>query len=92
MIGLEIVGVLGAVAAIVSAFRDGLEMIQTRRHRLADGGAARLEQSLTDGPVDVQREYNQNYARLGRMRERFQNGDGKCASNLCLTQISLELH
>jgi hypothetical protein len=74
MSGLEIVA---GVAAIVSAFDGSVTLYRSwrdkRRERLENAQNQNLERSLTIGGTTVQREYNTQFAKLGRQ---FAVGDG----------------
>jgi hypothetical protein len=71
MSGIEIiVGVFGAVSALVSIFKHGHSLYRDWR---AAKRSENLEQSLTLGERRVQNEYNAYFASLGA---RFASGDG----------------
>ena len=83
MTGLEILAVVGAVAAVVSAYNDGSELVKKVRERrrtrralenaaLQDNSTQDLEDSLDTGQALVRRKYDTSYRRLG---ETFANGD-----------------
>ena len=74
MSGLEVValvaGIVSAFAGSASLFREWREK---RKERKSQAQNANLQRSLTSGGSQVQGEYDQDFARLGR---RFAVGDG----------------
>ena len=83
MTGLEIMAVVGAVAAVVSAYNDGSELVKKVRERrrtrralenvaLQDTSTQDLEESLNTSQALVRMKYDNSYRRLG---ETFANGD-----------------
>lgn len=83
MTGLEIVAVVGAVAAVVSAYNDGSDLVKKVRERrrtkralenamLQDTSTRNLELSLDAGQDVVRMNYDSHYRRLG---ETFATGD-----------------
>ena len=83
MTGLEIMAVVGAVAAVVSAYNDGSELVKKVRERrrtrralenaaLQDTSTQNLEYSLDTSQTLVRMKYDNSYRRLG---ETFANGD-----------------
>ena len=76
MSGLEILAVVGCVAAVASAYHDGSELIheikERRRAKKAlqtsptqDRSTQELEASLSRGEVTIRSQYDHNYRRLG---------------------------
>jgi len=83
MSGLEVVGVFGVAAGIISAFHDSLslyrswkqkkkEQTRKKKERRRNLKNESLEQSLSLGETKIQQEYNLHFARLG---QRFAIGD-----------------
>ncbi|MCJ1472694.1 hypothetical protein MMC13_001343 [Lambiella insularis] len=90
MTGLEIMAVVGAVAAVVSAYNDGSELVKKVRERrrtkkalenatFLDTSTQDLEWSLDTGQDVVQRKYDSHYRRLGQT---FANGDQEAINTL----------
>ncbi|MCJ1382487.1 hypothetical protein MMC17_005600 [Xylographa soralifera] len=90
MTGLEIMAVVGAVAAVVSAYNDGSELVKKVRERrrtrralenaaLQDNSTQDLEDSLDTGQALVRMKYDNSYRRLG---ETFANGDQEALNTL----------
>ncbi len=76
---VSIFAIVGATAAVVSSFRDGLDMFKDWRKKRKEKRLAKVsqvEKSLERNPPEVQREYKRHVSELGR---RFEEGDGKCA-------------
>jgi hypothetical protein len=76
---VSIFAIVGATAAVVSAFRDGLEMFKSWRKKRKEARlapVAHVEKSLERNPPEVERDYKQHVSQLGR---RFEGGDGKFA-------------
>ena len=80
MSGLELVAVVACVAAVVSAYQDGTELVKKykakRQARKAqqEETTQELELSLTRGERTVQDQYNRDFRRFGQS---FAEGDGK---------------
>ena len=78
MSGLEVFAVVGAVAAVVSAYRDGgrivAEIKEKRARRKAPPPTIYLEQSLSRGPPALEEAKNNGIERFGRS---FAIGDSK---------------
>ena len=90
MSGLELLAVVGCVAAVVSAYNDGSELVRKvrdrRRARRAiqyatspDASTQNLELSLASGQDIVRQEYDRRYRRLG---DPFATGDRKHESHV----------
>ncbi|MCJ1281358.1 hypothetical protein MMC26_000677 [Xylographa opegraphella] len=90
MTGLEIMAVVGAVAAVISAYNDGSELVKKVRERrrtrralenaaLQDNSTQDLEQSLDTGQALVRMKYDNSYRRLG---ETFAHGDQEALNTL----------
>ena len=90
MSGLEIMAVVGCVAAIVSAYHDGSELIQEIKERKrarkalkaqqADETATQdLEISMVRGEGIIQSQYDRDFKRLGQP---FAAGDRKLPHEL----------
>ncbi|MCJ1415757.1 hypothetical protein MMC32_002090 [Xylographa parallela] len=90
MTGLEIMAVVGAVAAVVSAYNDGSELVKKVRERrrtrralenaaLQDTSTQNLEYSLDTSQTLVRMKYDNSYRRLG---ETFANGDQEALNTL----------
>jgi hypothetical protein len=76
---VSIFAIVGATAAVISSFRDGLDMFKAWRKKRKEARLAKVaqvEQSLERNPLEVEREYKQHVNQLGR---RFEKGDGECA-------------
>lgn len=95
MSGLELLAVVGCVAAVVSAYRDGSTLVQElrekRRRKKAlkdaqnqqDLSTQELEQSLKRGRIVVQDRYDHEYQSLGPQEGlHFANGDRECMDAL----------
>ena len=76
-------GVVGAVAAVISAYNDGSDLVKKFRERrrtrralenaaLQDSSTQDLEDSLNTGQTMVRMNYDNSYRRLG---ETFATGD-----------------
>lgn len=86
MSGLEILAVVGCVAAVCSAYHDGAELVQQikakRKARKAllqeaasqNSSTQELEQSLSRGEGIVRDQYDRDFRRFG---DSFANGDRK---------------
>jgi len=87
MSGIEVgVAVVGAVAALVGAFRHGHSLYRDWK---AAKRIENLEQSLTTGERQLQREYDVYFLRLGT---RFASGDAVAVSELQGVIIVLQSH
>lgn len=95
MSGLELLAVVGCVAAVVSAYHDGSTLVEElrekRRRKKAlkysqsqqDLSTQELEQSLRRGRIVVQDRYDHEYQSLGpQERLQFANGDRECMDAL----------
>ena len=84
MSGLEVLAVVAACAAVVSAFHDGDSIVrrikEKRRLRRESLATASLEQSLAEGPSAVQKEEQNGIDRFGTA---FAKGDR--AFRLCVS-------
>ncbi|GAD92856.1 predicted protein [Paecilomyces variotii No. 5] len=76
MSGMEVLAVVACVAAIVSAYNDGAELVkrikakrEAKRRALADQATHGLEVSLARGPPAVQTQYDSNFRRFGAQYE-----------------------
>ena len=78
MSGLEVFAVVGAVAAVISAYRDGgrivAEIKKKRVRREAPPPTIYLEQSLSKGPPALEEAKNNGIERFGQS---FAIGDSK---------------
>jgi len=77
---VSILAIVGATAAVVSAFRDGLDMFKSWRKKRKEARrvqVAQVEQSLERNPPEVERDYKQYVSQLG---PRFERGDGGFAN------------
>ena len=80
MSGLELVAVVACVAAVVSAYQDGTELVKKYKERRQARKALQhqeetteeLELSLCRGERTVQDQYNRDYRRFGQS---FADGD-----------------
>ena len=76
MSGMEVVAVLGCVAAVVSAYQDGGKIVkQIKAKRAAKKALAptqSLESSLERGPIEVEQAKDSGIERYG---SRFATGD-----------------
>ena len=76
----EVVGIVACVAAVVSAYRDGAQIVQKikekRRRSRADPPSSYLEQSLDQGATAVEQTTRAGVDRFGTA---FKEGDGKPA-------------
>jgi len=81
MSGIEVVGL---VCAIVSAFAGALGLFR-RRTRQNDWKTVPVRESLAQGRLRIQAEYDRHFARLG---QRFALGDCKGDLFLCGNFIS----
>jgi hypothetical protein len=76
MSGLEVVGVFGVVAGIISAFHNSLSLYrswkQKKKERRRNSKNESWELSLSLGETKIQGEYDFHFARLG---QRFAVGD-----------------
>lgn len=90
MSGLELIAVVGCVAAVVSAYNDGSELVRKVRARRKarralqhatspDTSTQDLEISLVNGQDVVRREYDRHYRRAGDL---FATGDRECQIHL----------
>ncbi|MCJ1392001.1 hypothetical protein MMC18_004868 [Xylographa bjoerkii] len=90
MTGLEIMAVVGAVAAVVSAYNDGSELVKKVRERrrtrralenaaLLDNSTQDLEHSLDTGQARVRMTYDYSYQRF---KETFATGDQEALNTL----------
>ena len=91
MSGLEIFAVVGVVAAVVSAYHDGgniVRQIKTKRAaKRAPPPTINLETSLERGPPAVEQSRDYGIERYG---PRFARGDGKYYSLLEVRPIANE--
>lgn len=84
----EVVGIVSCVTAVVSAYKDGAQIVQKikdkRRRSEADPPPKFLELSLSQSAVAVEQTYQAGVDRFGTA---FRDGDGKARlnSNLCST-------
>ncbi|KAJ9298999.1 hypothetical protein DTO271G3_3241 [Paecilomyces variotii] len=76
MSGAEVVAVVACVAAIVSAYTDGAELVkrikekrEAKRRKSAEQKIQDLELSLASGPPAVQTQYDSNFRRFGTQYE-----------------------
>ena len=78
MSGLEAFAVVGAVAAVVSAYRDGSRIVaeikEKRARRKAPPPSRLLEESLSRGPPALEEAKNNGVERFGQA---FAIGDSK---------------
>ncbi|KAJ9199865.1 hypothetical protein DTO164E3_4322 [Paecilomyces variotii] len=79
MSGIEVVTIVACVAAIVSAYTDGTELVkrikekrEAKRRKSAEQKIQDLERSLASGPPAVQTQYDSNFRRFGT---RYEQGD-----------------
>ena len=82
MSGLEILAVVGCVAAVCSAYHDGSELIHEIKERrrakkalqnsIQDRSTQELEASLGRGEVTIRSQYDHDFRRLGSA---FAHGD-----------------
>ena len=95
MSGLELLAVVGCVAAVVSAYRDGSVLVQELREKRRrkkvlkyaqyqqDLSTQELEQSLTRGSAVVQDRYDHEFQSLGpHQGQHFAAGDRQCMDEL----------
>ena len=79
MSGMEVVAVIGCVAAVVSAYKDGARIVKQIRDRRAARRAlaptSSLETSLEKGPLAVERACDEGVDRYG---QRYAAGDCEC--------------
>jgi len=87
MSGFEVIGVIGAVAAVVSAFKDGLSLFRSRHEWTTAKRGSALDHSLVTGATQVQSEYDRDFQRLGK---RFATGDDIARMELMSTVIKLQ--
>ena len=84
MSGLEVLAVVAAVAAVVSAFNDGNQIVnkikQKRRERNALPPTKYLEESLQLGPPAIEAERDNGIRVFGQV---FGKGDGIYALTPC---------
>ena len=84
MSGLEVFAVVGAVAAVVSAYENGgrivAEIKAKRARRKAPPPTIYLEQSLSKGPPALEEAKNNGIERFGRS---FAIGDSKSSEASC---------
>ena len=75
MSGMEVVAVIGCVAAVVSAYRDAGEVVKKiKAKRAAKRVFQSLESSLELGPIEVEQAKDNGIERYG---SRFSDGDRK---------------
>ena len=82
MSGLELVAVVACVAAVVSAYQDGTELVKKYKAKRQARKALQsqeettqdLELSLSRGERTVQDQYDRDYRRFGQS---FAEGDGE---------------
>jgi hypothetical protein len=79
----EVVGIVACVAAVVSAYKDGAQIVQKikdkRRRTKADPPSKYLEESLDLGATAVEQTHNAGVDRFGTA---FKEGDGKSSSTV----------
>ena len=79
MSGLEVFAVVSAVAAVISAYKDGSRIVaeikQKRASRKAPPPTRFLEESLSRGPLALEEAKNNGVERFGAA---FATGDSKC--------------
>lgn len=103
MSGLELLAVVGCVAAVVSAYKDGSTLVHELREKRrrkkalkyaqnqADLSTQELEQSLTRGRIVVQDRYDHEFQSLGPKEGlQFANGDRECMDALKNITIHLQ--
>ena len=87
MSGFEVFAVIGAVAAVVSAFNDGNELVrQIKDKRKAINAPLPppyLEESLKLGPVNIEAQRDSGLNDFG---DAFANGDRKSMRSVSVTQ------
>ncbi|KAL1962457.1 hypothetical protein VTN77DRAFT_9658 [Rasamsonia byssochlamydoides] len=95
MSGAEVLAVVSCVAAIISAYNDGSELVKRikarrleRKQALENRPTKELETSLTLGPVIVQGQYDNDYRRFG---ERYAQGDHIAREQLKDIIINLQM-
>ena len=78
MSGLEVFAVVSAVAAVISAYKDGSRIVAQikakRAHRKAPPPTKFLEESLSRGPLALEEAKNNGVERFGAA---FATGDSK---------------
>ena len=99
MSGAELLAVVGCVAAVISAYNDGSELVKKVRERrrskkalqnaaAPDSPTHDLERSLASGRNNVSDQYDRHYRRMG---DPFATGDreyrSECPNRLSLTLI-----
>lgn len=72
MSGLEVVAVLGAVAGVISAYKDASRIVKDFKDKRRAKKADELERSLLRGPLAVQEARNHGVERFGQA---FADGD-----------------
>ena len=75
----ETLAIAGSIAAIISAFKDGLSLLNKRRKKSRTTPedaehVANVERSLQSGPKRIASQYERSYTALGLP---FAQGDGK---------------
>ena len=96
MSGLELLAVVACVAAVVSAYQDGTELVKKYKARrqakkvleYQEETTEELERSLCRGELTVQDQYSRQYKRFG---DSFAEGDGKLSIHFFLFTTSLLL-
>lgn len=87
MSGLEVLAVVACVAGVISAYRDGGELVRTlkerRRARRALPPSRLLEQSLEMAPQDIEASNRRGIDRFGEL---FQHGDRMLSEPVNRTQ------
>ncbi|KAL1983284.1 hypothetical protein VTN96DRAFT_306 [Rasamsonia emersonii] len=95
MTGVEVLAVVSCVAAIISAYHDGSELVSRikarrleRKQALEHRPTQDLETSLSLGPVIVKGQYDNDYRRFG---ERYAQGDQIAREQLKDIIINLQM-
>lgn len=90
MSGLEVFAVVGAVAAVVSAYKDGSRIVaeikEKRARKKAPPPTKYLEESLSRGPPAVEEAKNNGVERFGQA---FAIGDSKSRESQDIMDICL---
>ena len=72
MSGLEVIAVIGAVAGVISAYKDASKIVQDFRDKRRAKKSEELEQSLAKAPLAVEEAKNYGIDRFGQA---FEEGD-----------------
>ena len=72
MSGLEVVAVVGAVAGVISAYKDASRIVADFKDKRRAKKAEQLERSLARGPLAVEEARNNGVERFGQA---FAEGD-----------------